>query len=169
MTTIAVRERTMAADSMESHESEGGGSRYHRTSVKLYRKTVEDPSGDEYEVIIGTAGEVYGAMVFVDWYPGARWLDDPNVVQEEIPRQFEYADPDFIVLILEPDRDGEPVLYEADCCCRPVEVDEEFWAIGSGCKAALAAMHLGKSAIEAVEVAAKVDTYTRGPFVKEKL
>lgn len=170
MTTITYRNGILAADSMETHESEGGGSRYHVRCGKLFRKHVTDPrDGSEYEVIMGMAGGSYEAHVFYDWYPGIRWLENSNVEKPDLPSQFDYSEPDFQVMIVEPDEAGNPVLYEADCNCRPVKQDHEYWAVGSGCKAALAAMYLDYSAMEAVEIAAEVDTYTREPFVEEKL
>lgn len=54
------------------------------------------------------------------------------------------------------------------------EFDERFrpmptctpWAGGSGASFALAALHLGKTAEEAVELACKLDTHSRGPLQK---
>ena len=46
----------------------------------------------------------------------------------------------------------------------PACIKEPFYAIGTGSAYALAAMHLGKSPKEAVEIAALFDPATRGPI-----
>lgn len=46
----------------------------------------------------------------------------------------------------------------------PARIKEPFYAIGTGSAYALAAMHLGKSPKEAVEIAALFDPATRGPI-----
>lgn len=44
------------------------------------------------------------------------------------------------------------------------EITDKFFAIGSGCQFALAAMSAGKDPLEAVKIAAKHDAMTGGPF-----
>ncbi len=46
----------------------------------------------------------------------------------------------------------------------PARIKNDFYAIGSGSAYAIAAMHLGKSPKEAVEIAALYDPGTRGPI-----
>lgn len=41
----------------------------------------------------------------------------------------------------------------------PMEVKEPFFAIGCGCDFALTAMHLGKNAVEAVEITCELDIH----------
>lgn len=144
MTTIAYRDGKIAADSLLTYITESGGARKFRCA-KLFKKKV---GTEQREVIIATAGESAPALVFVDWYGSGA----------DIPETLLYHECDFTCLIIE--SDGK--LYEADKFCRPDEVLEPFYAIGSGSKEALAAMHCGKSAAEAVEIAAKVDLYTGG-------
>jgi ATP-dependent protease HslVU (ClpYQ) peptidase subunit len=54
----------------------------------------------------------------------------------------------------------------------PELVDTNFFAIGSGGKVALGALHAGATLEEAMEIAHRVDPYTRPPFdiltLKEK-
>lgn len=45
-----------------------------------------------------------------------------------------------------------------------IELTGEFFAIGSGFKLALGAMHAGADAIRAVEIAAHLDNHTRAPL-----
>ena len=51
----------------------------------------------------------------------------------------------------------------------PARIKNNFYAIGSGAGYALAALHLGKSPREAVEIAALFDPGTRGPIDVMKL
>lgn len=154
MTTIAYRNGVMASDSQTSVHTEEGGSRYHKC-VKMYRKFAGKPE----EVIIGTAGESFSALVFVDWYGGGAPAPDNLILGEA----------DFTAIVLKRDAHNQYVLTEFDKWCRGEEIIEPFHAIGSGTKCALAAMHLGKTAKRAVEVACLVDTYSRPPITVWKL
>lgn len=60
---------------------------------------------------------------------------------------------------------GDGTVTEYDDSPHPMPVIDSFYAIGSGRMAAMAAMTCGKSALEAVHVAAEIDCYTSGPFV----
>lgn len=152
MTTIAYRDGILAADSRLTYSTEGGGSRKH-LCTKLYKKTITE-GRKTFEVIIATAGESSPALVFMDWYGTGK--PPPEMLRE--------LGGDFTCLILRPDG-----LYEADVYCRPDKINEPFYAIGSGAKEALAAMHCGKSAVQAVRVAACVDPYTGGRIVSMSL
>lgn len=137
MTTIAVRAGVMASDSRATYESATGG---HRVGpcTKLYRKC-----GD----ILGTAGEVPPALVFLDWY---------GKPASKAPEELRLGKAECTVLVLR--KDGVVLLYEGSCYAEPFP--GEFWAIGSGAKAALGALHMGATAEQAVRVAALIDPYT---------
>lgn len=152
MTTIAYRDGIIAADSRLTYTTEAGGSRKH-SCVKLFRKTVTQGK-KTFDVIIATAGESSPALVFYDWYGSGK----------PIPDVLLHHGGDFTCLILTPKG-----LFEADVYCRPDLVQEPFYAIGSGSKEALTAMHCGKSAIEAVRMASLVDPYTGGRIVYDAL
>lgn len=47
---------------------------------------------------------------------------------------------------------------------KPFQIKQDFYAIGTGAAYAIAAMHLGKSPKEAVEIAALYDPGTGGPI-----
>lgn len=96
-------------------------------------------------MIIATAGEGPPGMIFVDWY--GKKSKPPAIL----------SDSEFVCLVL--DEDG---LWEFDSYCRAEQITEEFYAIGSGAKVALGAMHAGATAQEAVEIAKLVDPYTGG-------
>jgi hypothetical protein len=152
MTTIAYRDGIIAADSRVTVATEAGGSRKH-LCTKLYRKQITE-SKKTFDVVIATAGEAFSALVFVDWYGTGKPM--PDVLRD--------LGGDFTCLILRPDG-----LWEADVYCRPDKIEEPFYAVGSGSKEALAAMHCGKSARDAVRVAAMIDPYTGGRIVTETL
>lgn len=158
MTTIAYRDGVVAADSQETWDSEGGGASKHKC-VKLYRKQVrsEKEGVPPHDVIIATAGASMPGMVFVDWYGSGKDIPDSLIHGTD-------NDGNFDVLIVTPDG-----VFIADRYCRPVKIEDKFIAIGSGRKAALAAMHCGKTAVEAVEIAAKIDPYTSGKIVSMSL
>lgn len=146
MTTIAYRSGIIAADSRETWESDAGGASIG-SCEKLFRKRV-----GRREIIIGTAGGSYLGMVFVDWYDGTP--KEPPIILRDA-----HLEEDFDVLILD-----RGAVYTANHLCRPIEVTDPFIAIGSGRKAALAAMHCGRSAREAVAIACRVDPFTALPI-----
>lgn len=151
MTTIAYRDGVIAADSLLTYTTEAGGSRKYPCK-KLFRKTI-GRGRRQRDVIIGTAGDAAAAQLFVDWFGS----------NQPIPEMLKEAG-DFTCLIV--DRNE---LFEADFYCRPVKITQPFYAIGSGCKEALAAMHCGRTAREAVEIAARIDLYTGGDIVTMRL
>jgi ATP-dependent protease HslVU (ClpYQ) peptidase subunit len=140
LTTIAYRDGIIAADTRVTF-----GGRAHRCT-KLYRKTL-GAGRNKHDVVLAVAGEASPALLFVDWFGSGA----------PIPDMLRSHGGDFSCLILTPDG-----LFEADVFCRPERVLDEFYAIGSGARGALAAMVCGKSAIEAVAVAAVHDIYTGG-------
>lgn len=106
--------------------------------------------------MIGLGGESSPGLVFLDWY----------LYGDETEKPYELIDggADFTALILSVDG-----VFEADAYCRPDKILEDFYAIGSGAKAAMGAMYAGATALGAVEIAAKIDPYTAGPFVSMSL
>ncbi len=153
MTTIAYRNGTIAADSRTTLETEGGGARMFLCE-KLFRKTVTLKDGKTQEVIIATAGESTPGMVFLDWF----WSG------QEPPERLIDGEADFTCLVLQ--EDG---LFEYDAWCRGIQILDEFYAIGSGAKAALAAMYMGASAAKAVEIACRIDFYSGPPITTMRL
>lgn len=152
MTTIAARAGCIAADSRETWTSEDGGSRIHLCK-KLFRKRV-GKGAKAHDVVIGTAGESAPGMLYVDWY-GSGHPPPPQLLAEGA---------DFTILLLKPKG-----IYVADAYCREVPILEKFFAVGSGAVAALAAMHCGKSAREAVSIASRIDPYTGGRIFLERV
>lgn len=155
MTTIAYRDGVLAADSRETLDSEAGGTTYGNCE-KLFRKRI-----GRREYLIGTAGGSYLGLVFVDWFEGigTGFKEPPSILRDA------HLDEDFDVVIVA--REG---VYTANHLCRPVRsIGNQFIAIGSGRKAALAAMHCGRGAREAVVIACKVDPFSAPPIVTMRL
>ena len=75
-------------------------------------------------------------------------------------------DADCDISAIELRRDGIWV-YESTVI--PARIEQDFFAVGTGAGYAIAAMHLGKSPQEAVEIAALFDPNTRGPVHVLKL
>lgn len=153
VTTIAIdARRFIAADSCELQESADGGAIY-KPCEKLFRKTIV-VDRKKVDVIIGTAGDSSPGHVFVDWYGSGK----------EPPASLACEGVDFTCLVLTPEG-----IFEVDRFCRPVKINLPFYAIGTGRKEALAALRCGKTAFQAVEIAAEFDPYTRGPVVSMSL
>lgn len=147
MTTVAFRDGIMASDS-----------RYSETTVgvtqgpKLFRKKI-----GKKEVIIGISGsDTFAAMLFIDWY---------GTQNDVLHKTITALDGDaFDILIWDGKR-----LFEANPCCRPVELDEPYYAIGSGGVHAITAMDCGKTAAQAVQLAMKRDCASGGRVVQMSL
>lgn len=150
MTTIAYKDGILAADSCVSLQTEAGGSRKFQCE-KLFRKMCKGKDGKRYPAVIALAGESSPGMVFLDWFGTGK----------EPPRQLLIdASADFTALVLTPQG-----LFEADAYCRLDKVIDPFYAIGSGAKAALGAMHAGATARAAVGIACKIDPYSMPPIL----
>lgn len=150
MTTIAYRDGILVADSHATYDS---GSLHKHTCRKLFRKTVVEGK-KKTDVIIGTAGDSSPSLVFVDWYG----------TNKPPPDTFLHIGGDFLCLVLTPKG-----LFEYDIYCRGEQVLDDFYAIGSGSPFALGAMAAGKSAYDAVRIAAKFDPFTGGRIQSETL
>lgn len=141
MTTIAYKAGLIAADSRETDGNTVG------VCEKLFRKRV-----GKRDVVIATAGGSYAGMLFFDWFGSGK--EPPSILSTL------NLEEDFDVLILDRGK-----VYTANHLCRPIEVITPFIAIGSGDMAALAAMHCGRGAREAVRIACKIDPYSAAPIV----
>ena len=152
MTTITVRDGIMACDSQEGVGSEAGGDRAYYQSNKVYQ-IYSEVDVNELLYLIGCAGDSDGAPLFVEWF--TQYHQTEFCEKQILKRMFEF---DTDALILYPDgtiETGSTYGIVHEC-------NEPFYAIGSGTKCALAAMHCGKSAAEAVEIAKLIDPHTGG-------
>ena len=132
MTVIAWDGEFMAGDKRTNF----GG--MHATTTKVHRL----PDGS----LIGCAGNTAQIAEMIEWV--ARGCD-----AEKLPTG--QRDPKDCVSALVVRPDGTVLQYENTP--NPIVIENGRWAIGSGRDFAWAAMHLGKSAKEAVELACLLD------------
>lgn len=145
MTTVAFDGRTMAADTLA-------------TDNWGLKERVDDKILRGPDFLAGAAGE-HGAV--------KRWWT--QVCQLDLEHVLAYGYPDF-----DADR-NDPAIVLADAAgniWRHVtggffKVSRGFHAVGSGRDYALAAMHLGKTAAEAVRLAMEFDHGTGGDFIAD--
>jgi 20S proteasome alpha/beta subunit len=128
MTVIAWDGKTLAADKL----STDGTSR--RTVTKIHRLS----NG----AVLGACGDAGQCREMQAWYcNGAK--------PEELPPKQRDADTAAWLLVIEP---GPRILY-FQLGPYPILLEDKIFAMGSGREYAMAAMHLGKTAREACEVA----------------
>lgn len=95
------------------------------------------------DLLVGASGDAAPSVEAMDWVARGRKPDD---FPERLGHGEEYSYVDMIVIDA-----GRILKYESTPF--PIEIEDAVIAIGSGRDFALAAMHLGKTACEAVEVA----------------
>jgi ATP-dependent protease HslVU (ClpYQ) peptidase subunit len=131
MTVIAYKDGIMAADKLSTF----GTTRSMVTKVRKVRGC-----------LVGTAGDFSRALALVAWFErGAKEEDYPKFQAED-----QWCD----FMVVTPDR----IITKYQATAHPIVIENQFMAIGSGSKYALAAMHLGYDAIRAVNVAIELDT-----------
>lgn len=133
MTTIAANRTCMAADSKVTD----GDISYRADKIFAIRSD-----------LVGVAGGTDATNMFLDWYMAGKKTPGP-----ELPKKS-----DFCALVLT--RTG---LFYYSACCPPDALLEDFYAIGTGSMAALAAMTLGHPPEVAVEVACQISPGSGGP------
>lgn len=130
MTTIAWDGATLAADKMS-------------TSVNL--ATVTTKLWRHENMVFAGCGNTARLREMYEWVRNGRVTADLPAFQHD-------DDKSVHVLLIE---DGKPYLYEESHV--PIAIEMPFFALGTGRDYAMAAMHLGKTAREAVEVACLFD------------
>lgn len=142
MTTIAVRDGIVAFDS-----------RITESTMICPDTVVKAMFFPKHQAIIAGAGttsliyRLFDKIMFMDALP---W-DTPNYD----PKDLSLDESGMIALLA----DGRVYCIEQDGYCLTTG---PFQSIGSGSVAAIAAMYMGASAIEAVKIAARCDTQTGG-------
>lgn len=139
MTCIAYRDGTLAGDTL-----------WVENGVKHYASKVAKHKGH----LIGMCGEDVPALDDV-----LDWLGDADVKKEEFKKV------DFQLLVVTPEGD----MYSIDNRGLKHKIKQPFWAVGSGCHAALGAMEFGADAKQAVKVAIKYINYCGGKVVSRSL
>jgi ATP-dependent protease HslVU (ClpYQ) peptidase subunit len=131
----------MAADSQETRDT---GLIVGRGVRKLRR--IKDS-------LVACQGSDQDIALFEHWYSGPRSQSDKPDLDE-----------DFGALVL---CDGR--IYKYHDKCVPIEVFEEYAAMGSGDEIAMGAMAAGADPERAVEIACELNIYTGPPVVVERL
>lgn len=150
MTTIAYRDGVLAADSCVSMEDEGSGD-WHSQCVKLFRFP---------DMLVALQGESTPGMVFLDMLLERKGSARQRRLEERIVA----SGAAFEAVVLT--RKG---LFTYDHWCRPEIVTTPFYAVGSGVKAALGAMHAGADAVNAVDIACLIDPYSKPPVMSYRI
>jgi hypothetical protein len=140
MTTIAVNREMMVSDSKVSVESKG----ITYPATKIVR------AGDR---IVGASGNGGDCTRFLEWAK--------KDFKGQPPKWHEADGSDDSVLAIVLDEHGIYIYSPGDP--EPEKVNADFFAVGSGGKAARAAMLLGCDPIKAVEIACTVDDFYSGP------
>lgn len=148
MTTIAVRldEAIMVSDSQVTLEHKG----INYPAVKIVKRGGQ---------LIGAAGHAGDCTRFIKWAASKFTDKEPKWAEDE------GAEDAVTGIVLR--EDGIYIWSQGDP--EPEKIEADFYAIGSGGKAARAVMELGHGAEKAVEVACKVDPYSSPPLQVLKL
>jgi len=147
MTTIAANRECMSADTRVSIETG-----QHYPATKIFRIG---------ESLFGTAGHAMMCLVMIEW------LKTPQRNRDRLYKQWSeenYYREECWLLELNPRG-----LFLWDGWGLPEKILSDHMAIGSGAKAALAAMAVGAEPEKAVKVAAGIDIYTHPPIQTEYL
>ena len=134
MTVIAWDGKTLAADKRAVQGS------LIRTTTKIFRS-------QRVKALLAYAGEAAGGNEMVFWF-------ESGAVARDFPEK--QRDPDKWAGLLVVYRDG--TLHRYEHTPHPVVFEDATHALGSGRELALMAMHLGKTAKEAVELACLFDS-----------
>jgi len=142
MTTIAATMDAIAGDRMVFD----GASHTWYPSVKVRRIK---------GAVIGAAGDAGDVTRMLDWA-------EAGFPEKKRPKFTEDAGSEDAVTLLMVNTEGIHVMAQSDPY--PEKVADGTYAVGSGGKAAWAALLCGKDLREAMEIAAAVDPYSRPPF-----
>lgn len=143
MTTIAVRDGVMAADSQFTT----GGLKLSASHYYPKISRLQDGS------LLAGRGSTEDDVTTIAWLEGG-CQDDPPELDDST--QFLWLRPDGLWLL-----SGSPARY--------FRINAPFFAVGSGATVAMTAMHLGHTAERAVAVACELDAYTSLPVQVERL
>lgn len=130
MTCIAWDGKTLAADKRASNSG------LSHTTTKIFR------IGNE---LVGFSGDASSGRELLEWYRA-------GAVVTDFPQKQRDNDEGRLLVI----RGGGVIVYEKTPY--PIHFEDEIFATGSGRDYAMAAMHLGCSAEQAVKVACHFDT-----------
>lgn len=142
MTTVAYRAGVLASDSQATDNQ-----------VWSVQKLWE-VADDSEVILVGICGDIFAAMAFIEWLKDREHARKPQIECE-----------DFEAIVIA--SNGRVTLWNQSLV--PFKPRGKFFAIGSGGAAAMGAMHAGKSAVEAVKIAKRIDPYTGGRVMSLRL
>ena len=142
MTTIAATRDAIAGDRMVSIENKSTW--YPTPKVRRIKGA-----------LIGAAGDGGDCVRFLDWA-------ETGFAPSKRPKFVTRSDDEDCATLLMLTAEGIYFMMQDDPC--PERVSSDFYAIGSGGKAALGALHAGATLERAMEIAFQIDPYTRPPF-----
>lgn len=148
MTTIAATRKALAGDCMVSVES--------KSIWYPARKIRKLKDGS----IVGACGDGGDCTRLMDWA-------ENNFSEKKKPKFQTVAGMEDEAILLLLNKEGIHMMATSDPY--PELIAKDFYAIGSGGKAAHAALYAGKTLAEAMEIAHAIDPYTRPPFDIEEL
>ncbi len=137
MTTIAIKRNTLAADTQLTLGDD----------IKIYCQKIHILGAGE---VVAIAGNVDAEFHF------KRWLIAGMKPDEWAAYFSELKEPKYEAIYI--DRFKSRWYFQDGSDCQPIE--HRFYAIGSGSKLAMAAMHMGLSAVDAVLLAGDLDVNT---------
>lgn len=138
MTTIAYDGKCLAADSLVTE----GGMRVGRTT-KI---------GKVGRVLFGVSGNLGQQIQFQDWMRGGMRGDPPSFLGVD-------GDGGSTAIVI---ANGRILTWDRD---RWDVLEAPYYAIGSGSKIAMGAMHVGATAVQAVRAGIDLDTSSGGKIV----
>lgn len=142
MTTVVYCKGVMACDGLISRNG---------VIVETYAKKFHRATDGS---VLMTCGDLMKFKRFTEWYEHQ---------SAEMPSLTSYEGTQTLIIVMRRDGVWE---YDADGIS---SVSGDFTAWGSGFAAALGALHMGASALEAVIAASKVDCYTGGAITEMRL
>ena len=153
MTTIAYRDKTLAADSKIS-DYDSMSATYMRKIFKItvseYNKQSETLNDNSY--LVGIVGDMYAGLRFI------KWLQTKNEGDKEF---LQGLTDDYFFEAITINEDGEVDLYNN--FLEPLRLGKtNFYALGSGSKIAMALLDYGASLEDTIKYAKKYDMNTGG-------
>lgn len=133
MTTLAFDGKTLAADKA----AVSGHLKHTTTKIIRYK-----------DMRMGICGAAAAGVALIEW---AKKGFDPETFPEST------SDDDggtFLLVVM----DNKPGVYMYEGVANPIHFEDRYFSTGSGSHVATAAMYLGKSAVEAVELASELTT-----------
>lgn len=154
MTTIAWDGKALAADSRATEDDESAKS--NCTKIWRIQSKIAPVKG---EILLAGAGDEFAAHLFKEWLEAG---GEPNLHARGVTGGEDGEDFDAFIV-------HKSGTYNANRLCCFIKNLEPQWAHGTGRQAALAAMRCGKSAIDAVRIAAGIDPFTGGRIMSMSL